>query len=63
MSKLQSLQSGQSLQSSPPASINPTETLQDFLTRTALEFKASKMKLNLQHFSIEDNDTANKLLK
>ena len=53
------------IQNSHPASINPlpNETLQEFLTRTALEFKASKMKLYPQHFPVTNNDTANELLK
>ena len=55
-------------QNSQPASINPPkETLQDFLTRTALEYKeglkASQMKLYLQHFPATNNDTAHELLK
>ena len=54
----------QSPQSSHPASINPSkETLQDFLTRTALEFKDLKMKLHPQHFSVTNHDPANELLK
>lgn len=54
----------QSPQSSQAASINPfKETLQDFLTRTAIEFKASQMKLNPQDLTITNNDPTNELLK
>ena len=52
-----------SLQNSQPASINSAETLQDLLTRTALEFKALQMKLNPHHLPIENNDTIHELLE
>ena len=50
-------------QNSQPATINPPETLQNFLTRTALEFQASQMQLNPQHFPVTNNDPAHELLK
>ena len=54
----------QSLQNSHPATINPSkETLQDFLTRTALEFKALQMQLHPQHLTATNHDPANELLK
>ena len=54
-----------SRKNSLPANMSPLpgESLQDFLTRTALEFRESQMQLHPHHLPIENNDTIHELLE